>query len=367
MKKEKNVGDLKDKVKSKKGKQCIFVERNLLVHAIIDKIESSDWGVRIVLTDLDSRGFTGEIMRDKLGKTWDISASWDIFSYSPNKWSARYLDWIIYFNPVLVETTCKYAEKIVDMDLTERSRSLVNCISLIQRSSFLTPIPDKHLFSEGWIAVGGMGEPWDVFGTYGHIPFKFLPAVDTSLFDNEFEWLPELDEKWEEFMMGEDLGNTFNSLRDSARNTGIVLPKAFLVFFESPYYQNCMISATECYFELSDKIVEIPGGQSGHLIRFMNDGQDVMHWYLYIDGENTHRVVASNWMLDSEYPIGKSLESKLEDAIVCANSFEEFIYRFWIENRIWISGVFKFPRSKVENEYIEEALRRIKKYSDEGS
>lgn len=366
MKKAKNIDELKVKVKSKKGKQCIYVERYVLVHAIIDNIESSDWGISITLTDLDSKGFTGEIMRDQLGKTWDVSARWDVFIYSRNKWDAKYIDWIIFFNPALVETTCKYAEKIVDLDVSERSRSLIKCVSLIQRSSLLTHIPGKYLFSEGWITVG-MGEPWDLFGTYGRIPFKLLPPVDTSLFDNEFEWLPELDEKWEKFGMIGDLGNTFQSLLDSAENTGIDLPKSFLVFFESPYHQNCMISATDCYFELSDKIVEIPGGQSGYLIRFMNDSQSVMQWYLYIDEENKHRVVASSWMLDSEYPIGKSLESKLEDVIVCANSFEEFIYRFWIENRIWISGVNKLPRSKVEKEYLEEALRRIKRHSNESS
>ena len=165
--------------------------------------------------------------------------------------------------------------------------------------------------------------------------------------------------------MMEDLGKTFDTLRDSAQNKGIVLPKPFLIFFESPYHQNCMISVTDCYFDLSDTIVEIPGSQSGYFIRFMNDSQNVMQWYLYIDEENNHRVAASNWMLDSEYPKGKSLESKLENIYICANSFEEFIYRFWIENRIWISGTFNLPRSKEEKEYIEEVKKRVKEYSDE--
>ncbi|MBN1387597.1 MAG: hypothetical protein JW965_04075 [Bacteroidales bacterium] len=364
MKQEKNIDELKIKVKSKEGKQCIYVERDLLVHSIIDNIESSDWGVRIKLSDLDSKGFTGEIMRDQEGRTMNVSASWEVFSYSPNKWGASYIGWTIYFNPGLVETTCRYAEKIVNLDTRERSWSLKKCISLTQRSSLLSNVTNKFLFPEGWIPAG-MGEPWDIFGTYGRIPFNLLPPVDTSSYDNEFEWLPELDEKWEKFAMMEDLGKTFDSLRDSAKSNGIVLPKPFLIFFESPYHQNCMISVTDCYFELSDQIVEIPGGQSGFFIRFMNDSQGVMHWYLYIDGENNHRVAATNWMLDSEYPIGKSLESKLEDVIICSNSFVEFIYRFWIENKIWISGTYKLPRLKEETEYIKEVKKRAKKYSDE--
>jgi hypothetical protein len=364
LKNGKNIDELKVRVRSKEGKQCIYVERDLLVHSIIDTIKSSDWGVKIKLTDLDSKGFTGEIMRDQENRTLNVSASWEVFSYSPLKWGASYVGWTIYFNPGLVETTCSYAEKIVDLDVRERSRSLKKCISLFQRSSLLMKVTNKYLFPEGWVPVG-MGEPWEVFGTYGRIPLKLLPPVDTFLTGNEFEWLPELDEEWEKFVMMEDPGHTFNSIRDSAKSKGIILPGPFLVFFESPYHQNCMISATDCYFELSDKIVEIPGNQSGYLIRFMNDSQNVMQWYLYIDEESDHWVVASNWMIDSEYPKGKSLESKLENAYICANSFEEFIYRFWIENRIWISGTFNLPRSKEEKEYIEEVKRRAKKYSDE--
>lgn len=363
MKKEKNIDELKVRVRSKEGKQCIYIERDLIIHSTIGSIESSDWGVRITLSDLDSKGFTGEIMRDQEGRKLNVSASWEVFSYSPNKWGASYVRWTIYFNPGLVETTCRYAEKIVNLNVRERSLSIKKCISLFQRSSLMMKATKKSLFPESWVPVG-MGEPWEVFGTYGSIPFKLLPPVDTFLTGNEFEWLPELDEEWEKFVMMEDLGHTFNSLRDSANNKGIMLPGPFLVFFESPYHQNCMISATDCYFELSDKIVEIPGNQSGYLIRFMNDSQNVMHWYLYIDEESNDRVAATNWMLDSEYPKGKSLESKLENVYICANSFEEFIYRFWIENRIWISGTFKLPRLQEEIEYIKEVKRLVKKYSD---
>jgi hypothetical protein len=226
-----------------------------------------------------------------------------------------------------------------------------------------TDFKNKTLFPEGWFSIGN-GDPWNAFGTYGFIPFKFVPHLNTKLFTGDFQWLTEPDNKLEKFVMMEDSGVTFSSVVDSAKSLGIVLPKAFLIFFDSPFYQNCIISSTDCYFDLSDKVIAYPGNESGYFIRFMNDGQSVMHWYLYIDKENKHKVAACKWKLDSNLPFGISLERKLEDVIICSNSFEEFIYRFWIENRIWISNVFKLLKSEEEEEYLKEVLKMIKKYSD---
>ena len=36
----------------------------------------------------------------------------------------------------------------------------------------------------------------------------------------------------------------------------------------------------------------------------------------------------------------------MEDVVICAPSFEKFIYRFWIDNKIWHSYTFKLPMSK---------------------
>ena len=78
----------------------------------------------------------------------------------------------------------------------------------------------------------------------------------------------------------------------------------------TPYYQNCMISSTNCYFELSEKIIKSPSKDDGYFIQFMNDEQDAMLWYLYIDKKGNHSVAFTKWILDSYYPYGITLEKK---------------------------------------------------------
>jgi len=188
-------------------------------------------------------------------------------------------------------------------------------------------------FKEGWYSTG-LGEHWNMFGTYGLIPIKLLPKIDMQLFNGKFFWLPELSEEWEKFVMMEDLSNNFLTICKLAANLGIKQPESFLNFMGSPYYQNRMVSSTNCYFELPKEIVKSTGEDGGHFIRFMNDEQDAMLWYLYIDQKGNHSVATTKWVLDSNYPLGISLEKKLKDIVICSPSFEEFIYRFWIENKI---------------------------------
>ncbi|MBT3385178.1 MAG: hypothetical protein HN778_16890 [Prolixibacteraceae bacterium] len=216
----------------------------------------------------------------------------------------------------------------------------------------------KYPFPHGWYTIG-YGEQWDILVTYGFLPFELLPPIDPQILKGEFQWLPELSGEWEKFVMMEDLSNNFSNICKSAENLGIELPKSFLNFMGSPLYQNHMISSTNCYFELPEKITKSPGNDGGYFIRFMNDEQDAMLWYLYIDKEGNHSVATSRYVIDYNYFSGPSLEKILEDIVICAPSFEEFIYRFWIENRIWHSSIFKLPISKVEEDYLNKAIELI--------
>lgn len=216
----------------------------------------------------------------------------------------------------------------------------------------------KYPFPLGWYSIG-YGDHWNIMVTYGFLPFHLLPPIDPKILKGEFQWLPELTGEWEKFVMMGDFGTNFSPICMSAKNLGIELPVSFLNFMGSPCYQDRMISNTNCYFELSEKIVKSPGSDGGHFIRFMNDEQDAMLWYLYIDKEGNHSVATTRYVLDSFYLYGTAIEKILEDIVICAPSFEEFIYRFWIENRIWHSSNFKLPMSKEEEDYLRMAIDLI--------
>src|SRR5215467_12283016 len=76
--------------------------------------------------------------------------------------------------------------------------------------------------------------------------------------------------------------NRMKEIVDSARQLGLSLPDAFLQVMASPDLQDRIPSCTACYFDLPEKIVPCPGSGEGYLIRFLNDQQAVLMWYLYI-------------------------------------------------------------------------------------
>lgn len=96
-------------------------------------------------------------------------------------------------------------------------------------------------------------------------------------------------------------------------------------------------TCTACYIELSDRLVELPGGHPGRLVRFMNDQQCCLIWYVHLAPGGGHTVVSASPAFDGRD--GKRLEdvSSPRDLAVCAPSFEDFIHRFWLENTLWFA------------------------------
>lgn len=214
-------------------------------------------------------------------------------------------------------------------------------------------------FQLGWYTIG-FGKPWDVFGTYGLIPFELLPTVDATKFKGEFQWLPETyNTKWYPYSMLAHSGENLSKIFGAAHDLGIKLPSDFTEFMCSFGDQDNMLSVTDCYFNLSDEIVTTPGEKPEYFIRFMEDGQSVMHWYLYIDQAGDSWVATCNWTLDSDYPKDVSLEKKLENVVICAPTTEEFLYRFWIEVRIWLANSHNFGLTAEEEKYMNTAIQNI--------
>jgi hypothetical protein len=90
--------------------------------------------------------------------------------------------------------------------------------------------------------------------------------------------------------------------------------------------------------------VPCPGSERGHIIRFLNDQQGVLFWYLYLIPTGQHGVLVSPVQLDevdaSDDPQEQTASRANTQAIVahtlvCAPTFEAFIYRFWLENVLW--------------------------------
>lgn len=219
-----------------------------------------------------------------------------------------------------------------------------------QRSPGLPP------FSSGWFSSGlGSFRPCDA--TYCLVPYEQLPPLSEVGFQGTLHWLLSSDRG---FQPDHDHDppwalspSQWKRLQTSADQLGIPLPEAFQRLMNSRQLRDRIPSCTNCYFGLSEKLVACPGSEEGFIIRFLNAAQGQIAWYLYLTAQGEHCVLAGYPLLDlvsdPESPDSQSQGITEEErrmamsgkaTLICALSFEEFLYRFWIENVLWYKLVW---------------------------
>ncbi|MEW2331823.1 hypothetical protein AB0880_28975 [Micromonospora chersina] len=122
-------------------------------------------------------------------------------------------------------------------------------------------------------------------------------------------------------------------LEMSLTAVGVALPDDFIEFYSWDGWAAELdtVSVTGCWTRLRPLPTFSPVEPGAFLVRFMSDQQDCVTWYLYLRRGEPAFVVHA-YGLDFDY------DDDDEDFGViyrCASSFEEFAYRFWVENRIW--------------------------------
>ncbi len=207
------------------------------------------------------------------------------------------------------------------------------------------PASDGQLpFQRAWWSFDlGKYRPCD--GTYCYYPLDSLPPLQQTA--GTLDWLGPLDEQTDRQMevhrnAPEERG-ALPAIQAEAANLHLTLPETFVSLMGSSALQDRIPSNTACYFKLSDHIVPCVGVDGGYVIRFLNDQQDVLLWFLFLTPEGDQRVLVSSAPLDelaSEYPNGLTdtqQKAIVANTYVCALSFDEFIYRWWLENTIWFT------------------------------
>ena len=108
-----------------------------------------------------------------------------------------------------------------------------------------------------------------------------------------------------------------------------------------------------CHWELPDFIVPTVGPEEGRLIHFLSDQQWCMHWSLYVSRDGQECVLCSTEAhgFDGDEP--GAINPAESGAYFCAPSFSEFVYRFWIENEVWLALVGRQKLTKVQQAYVD--------------
>jgi len=225
-----------------------------------------------------------------------------------------------------------------------------------------------------WIGPGIPGVR-DCDGTYCETPLEDLPLMEVT---DDLEWLKPLhaviDAEMSQFrpsaMERQRYAQNVRTILTQANEQGIKLPKAFVELIQSEALQDRFPSPTACYFDLPERIVRAPFGLGGHIIRFLNDSQTCVVWYLHLPTDGAALVIASAPVSHcderGEEEVVYFLEeldghdrSIIADAAaatrIVSRTFPEFLYRYWLEGSIWFKGEHGIALTPEEAAYLGNA------------
>lgn len=189
----------------------------------------------------------------------------------------------------------------------------------------------------------------DESATYYFFDYNKLPPIEIEL-DENFNWLKSYPERLDKKNWEYDFSEKLEKLQQEAKSKGIVIPKSFLNFMADGSLIRRIRSNTDCFFEFGDFIEEVPDTNGINFIHFMSDSQYCGLWYLCIDKKGNNCVVISGNLYGHEYK--EDVDNEI--GYFCAPSFEEFIFRFWIENEIWHKKVYeKIELNELEKNYVK--------------
>ena len=216
-----------------------------------------------------------------------------------------------------------------------------------------------------WIGPGIPGVR-DADGAYCETPLEDLPSVQIS---DDLTWLkplhPAIDAEMKQFRPAakerQRYSENARAILVQADEKGIALPSAFVELIQSEALQDRFPSATACYFDLPEKIVSAPFGLDGHIIRFLNDQQICVLWYLHLPTSAKPRVLASypvegaDFLEELDHQDPGMVTEALDATRMVAPSFSEFLYRYWIENSVWLKSSNGIDLTPEEEEYVEKS------------
>jgi hypothetical protein len=207
--------------------------------------------------------------------------------------------------------------------------------------------------------------------TYEAFEFEDLPPIPIEL-DEDCAWLLKHGTEHEHGLSCYERDCNPATVEGLANGAGVELPRSFFRFMCSPALQSRVVSVTDCYLDPGERIVETVGSIPGRLIHFLSDSQSCLHWYLHIVPRGgaavlispdlyCHQIENSDWMENPSRRL-EAIDLAGLEFTYCARSFSDFLYRFWIENEIWVA---LGPRNRRKLKPLE--LEYVNHYASNGA
>ena len=196
--------------------------------------------------------------------------------------------------------------------------------------------------------------------TYSMVDLDAMPRVDIPL-DGTLSWLRGLPPHEPSLRRGPDDPTERDADPDglAAVAAGVRVPPAFLRFIADPEPRRRIRSATACYLDLGQFAVTFGDGV---LVHFLSDQQWVLHWLLWVGQGGSESVLVTPDALGFDEDGGQPVRA-LDPATpgvslaVCADSFEEFLYRYWAMNEL-------FYRLAVDNASVRELPPELRAFAE---
>ena len=145
------------------------------------------------------------------------------------------------------------------------------------------------------------------------------------------------------------------------------MPASLQLFAQRTDLQRRIRSCTACYLDLGDFAVETTADGT-RLLHLLSDSQWTRLWFILLDRSGQQPILTTteplgfdvddDWWEDQEPPPARVPLDGSFDLEVCADSFAEFLYRFWIEDELWNALGDRPPRPHV-NAYASGLCRGL--------
>ena len=212
----------------------------------------------------------------------------------------------------------------------------------------------------------GIGPAREADGTYERFRYQDQPPLPVGTFDGTFAWLRQ---SRPQFSYTE--GPRWKTFCAETRAAGYFVPDEFERFLADVNLPARIQSCTDNYFERPPS----PGAShsapsaerdDGLLVTFYADSQYCVLWAILLPREPGRYAPILSGPPNALFPRMLGDEEAEQDepydaGVLAASQFEQFVYRWWIENEIWFATVWnesRRPLTPAEQAYLDHLSQR---------
>jgi uncharacterized protein (TIGR02996 family) len=214
----------------------------------------------------------------------------------------------------------------------------------------------------------GIGPARESSGTYEQFQYHNQPPLPVETFDGTFTWLRGT-EGW-----AYHHGPLWKAFCAEKRKQGYFVPAEFETFLADRDLPGRIKSCTDNYFEApphptgnrpaAEHSTPSAESEDGLLVTFYADSQYCVLWAILLPREPGRYAPILAGPPGSLFPgIWNDSEEGSNEGqpVLAASQFEQFLFRWWIENEIWYATVWDESRRELtplEEAYVDHLHRR---------